>query len=119
MTVISTQRIRTRTTVLLAGLLWLLGCATRDGENPYALWERYEDPNGRFVVRYLAPPWEVVSLDDADRILLAASPAEDAGVAMTVHDTPLGARYLAVVESLPEKSAALYMEVLREEWAQQ
>jgi len=33
------------------------GCE-REGEDPYALWETYDHPDGAFHFHYLSPPWE-------------------------------------------------------------
>lgn len=37
-------------------LIWCSGCA-ESGHDPYAEWDTYEEGEGRFSLRYIAPPW--------------------------------------------------------------
>ena len=41
-------------------ILLVSGCGVSSRE-PYAGWETYEDPGGRFTIRYLSPPWTACS----------------------------------------------------------
>jgi hypothetical protein len=81
----------------------LTGCATRDGTDPYALFETYKQPEGLYRFRYLSPPWVMTADDSAARQLLAVAPhRKDLGFELETGS--LEARFKVVVEVLDTDS---------------
>lgn len=101
-------------------LMFFVGCDTVTGTEPYALWETYDDSDGRFHFHYLNPPWKSLSDATSSLQVFAVEPNDDGTVDLScMKGASRCARYVMEVEAFSVSNAERIAQDDIKEWKEE